>query len=178
LRDLRPQTLRDELQTEMKRAGIELEVLNLEAVLWEQAAVDAPVAPRFNPFGRTEKALQRALDALQTEFEQFRPDTVFMIGECVDVVLRFWLDQPENARPPLRQITRSPWKVDGESVKTAVQFPAIEGGSNYFLYNFEPKTVQRALWIAENSNAGVGAQASEFFAQSGIDARGIVVEGT
>ncbi len=178
LRDLRPQILRDELRAEMKSAGIELEVLGLESFDWRPDAVETPLAPRFNPFGRTEAALQNALDAVENEFEEFQPDTFFMIGECVDIALRFWLDLPADARPHLRQITRSPWKVDGESVASAVKFPALEGGSNYFLYNFEPTETRRALWIAEGSNALVGAQASEFFNQNGIETRGIVVDGT
>ncbi|PQV62947.1 Phosphoribosyl transferase [Abditibacterium utsteinense] len=179
LRDLRPQTLRDELQSEMKSAGLQLEVLSLESCVWNQnATFQIPVAPRFNPFGRTEAALQVALQAVQNQWEEFQPDGFFMIGECVDIALRFWLDLPKNERLPLRQITRSPWKVDGVAVKSAVKFPALEGGSNYFLYNFDPTQTRRALWIAEGSNALVGAQASEFFARNGINAHGIVVAGT
>lgn len=179
LRDLRPQTLRDELRTEMKSVGIELDVLSLESVDWQLGAIiETPTAPRFNPFGRTEDALKNGLQSVQKQWEEFQPDGFFMIGECVDIALRFWLDMSENERPPLRQITRSPWKVDGEAVKSAVRFPAIEGGSNYFLYNFDPGQTRRALWIAENSNALVGAQASEFFARNGIEARGVVVTGT
>ncbi len=179
LRDLRPQNLRDELQIEMQSLGIELEVLGLESIHWQPAgAPETPLAPRFNPFGRTESALQKALDALENETKKFQPNAIFMIGECVDIALRFWLDLPESERPELRQITRSPWKIDGEAVKSAVKFPAFEGSSNYFLYNFEPLQIQRALWICEASNALVGAQASAFFAQNGIEARGVVVAGT
>ncbi len=179
LRDLRPQSLRDELQAEMKSAGLELEVLSLESEVWEpEAVVEAPVAPRFNPFGRTETALQIALENVRHEWEELQPDGFFMIGECVDIALRFWLDRPENERPPLRQITRSPWKIDGDAVKSAVKFPALQGGSNYFLYNFDAARMRRALWIAEASNALVGEQVSAFFAQNGIEARGVVVAGT
>jgi adenine/guanine phosphoribosyltransferase-like PRPP-binding protein len=179
LRDLRPQDLRDELQADMRSAGIELEVLSLETLDWDpKAVIDPPIGPNFNPFGRTPSALENALTDLKREYESFQPNALFMIGECVDIALRFWLAQPEATRVPLRQITRSPWKIDGESVHSAAKFPAIPGGSNYFLYNFDPATATRALWIAENTNAAVGAQASEFFAQNGIESRGIVVAGT
>jgi adenine/guanine phosphoribosyltransferase-like PRPP-binding protein len=179
LRDLRPPEMRVELEMEMRNAGTELEVLSMESLVWtEDAVVEAPVAPHFNPFGRTEDALQGALTALRDELQSFQPDGLFMIGECVDVALRLWLQLPETDRIPLRQITRSPWKIDGESVNSVTKFPAIGGSSNYFLYNFEPGTIRRALWIAENANAAVGAQVSEFFAENGIEARGIVVAGT
>jgi adenine/guanine phosphoribosyltransferase-like PRPP-binding protein len=127
LRDLRPQPLRDELQNEMARAGMHLEVLSLEN-LDERAdwVVDeAPVAPHFNPFNRTEAALGGALEQLHFEFEDFAPDGIFMIGECVDIALRFWLKLPESARPPLRQITRSPWRIDGEHVRSVAKFPPL-----------------------------------------------------
>ncbi|RYG70688.1 hypothetical protein EON80_07210 [bacterium] len=179
LRDLRPQDLRGQLQGEMREAGIELEVLSLESLQWDDnGIIEIPVAPHFNPFGRTETALKAATADLVRECETFQPDGLFMIGECVDIALRFWLSLPQETRIPLRQITRSPWKIDGDSVKTVSKLPAIEGASNYFLYNFEPGDIRRVVWLAENANAAVGEQATALFAQMGIEARGIAVAGT
>ena len=179
LRDLRPQSLRDELQNEMLSAGVELEVLSLETLQWpENFAPEKPVSPLFNPFGRTPEALDGALQELREEAKTFAPDTVFMIGECVDIALRWWLETPENSRPALRQITRSPWKIDGDATQSAVRFPKIEGGSHYFLYNFDVSLSRRVVWLAEKSNEAIGAKVRDFFEQNGIASRGIVVAGT
>ena len=101
-----------------------------------------------------------------------------MIGECVDIALQWWLQLPASERPILRQITRSPWQTDGEAVLSREVFAAPAQASRYFLYNFAPPPVPRVLWIAERCNSAVGALASEFFAQRGIEARGIEVAGT
>lgn len=178
LRDLRPQNLRDDLENEFRARGVELQTLSLETRGDDLAAQIAPVRPLFNPFGRDEFDRQKALSELEKIAGDFAPDTVWMLGECVDIALGWWLQLPENARPNLRQITRSPWKIDGDSVFNVHSLKAPHQASSYFIYNFEPSQSQRALWIAEKSNAAVGVLASEFFAKHGIETRGIEVAGT
>ena len=177
LRDMRPPHLRDELQSELNARGVQLDVISLDT-LGELPAAVTPIRPRFNPFGRAEADRQNALCELEKQGEQWAPGAVYMIGECVDIALQWWLQLPDGARPILRQITRSPWQVDGQAVKSRQVFAAPAQTSRYFLYNFAPPPNSRVLWIAERCNASVGALASEFFATNGIAARGIEVAGT
>jgi len=175
LRDLRPQNLRDELQNEMQNLGVTLEVLSLETVAWQSKPEIAPLRPLFNPFGRRESNRAAASQALETQWAEFQPGLLVMISECVDIALQFWLQLPANARPELRQITRSPWKVDGEYIRSAQVFPGDDAGSRYFFYNFAPPPNCRALWIGEEFNALIGEQADSFFASQNIESRGILV---
>lgn len=175
LRDLRPQNLRDELQNEMQNLGVELEVLSLETMEWQSPGEIAPARPCFNPFGRRETDRQTALQTLETQWAEFQPGLIVMISECVDIALQFWLQIPPVERPELRQITRSPWKIDGQSVHSAQIFPSDGTGSRYFFYNFAPPANRRVLWIGEEFNAVIGEQADAFFASQGVESRGILV---
>lgn len=177
LRDLRPQNLRDELRNEMKSAGVELEVLSLESVAWETSEDVAPLCPLFNPFGRLENDRRAALAKLEQYYAEFSPGAIYMIGECVDIALQFWLHLTPAARPELRQVTRSPWKIDGEIILRAHSFPGDGSGSRYFFYNFERPQNRRALWIGEASNAVVGAQVNAFLKAQNIESKGIEVAG-
>lgn len=176
LRDLRLQNVRDELQREMKNIGIELEVLSLETIAYKPLDEITPARPIFNPFGRRETDRQAALTALQKQFAEFQPGLLVMISECVDIALEFWLQLPLAARPELRQITRSPWKIDGQSVLSVQVFPGDGTASRYFFYNFVAPSNRRALWIAEEFNALIGEQADEFFTSQKVDSHGIVVD--
>ncbi len=178
LRDMRPQNLRDELVAEMRARGVTLEVISLDTLDIHLPVEVTPIRPHFNPFGRDLEDRTNALDELEKQWQNFAPDQIYMIGECVDIALQWWLQLPVEARPCLRQITRSPWQVDGVAVVSRQVFAAPNQGSRYFLYNFEPPRNRRVLWIAEKSNASVGALASEWFASQGIEARGIEVAGT
>ena len=178
LRDLRAPALRPALQSEMAARGVSLEVIALDTLGVQLPVEVTPIRPHFNPFGRADADYQRALGELETQWRVFAPDAIYMIGECVDIALQWWLQRPAAERPDLRQITRSPWKVDGAAVKSAQVFAAPNQGSRYFLYNFEPPKNARALWIAEAANGSVGALASQWFDSRGITARGIEVAGT
>lgn len=178
LRDLRPQNLRDELQSEMSAGGVSLEVISLDTLPPTLPEEIAPIRPHFNPFGRTLQDRVKALCELETHWQKFAPGQIYLLGECVDIALQWWLQLPTEARPELRQITRSPWVVDDVAVVSRQVFAAPNQGSRYFLYNFKPPRNGRVLWIAEQSNASVGALASEWFVAQGIEARGIAVGGT
>lgn len=177
LRDLRPQELRDELQRDMAAAGVELEVLSLETIAWKSSEEEAPLSPLFNPFGRNEGDLNSALQELERHYAEFQPGAIYMIGECVDIALRFWLQLPEAQRPLMQQVTRSPWVVDGQAVRTAECFPGNGISSKYYLYNFVAPKPKRAVWIGEGSNAVVGEQVSEFLRAQGVESHGIAVVG-
>ena len=178
LRDMRSQNARDELQAELAARGVDLQVIALDTMSADLPLEIAPLRPQFNPFGRALADKRDALYELETQRAGFAPGAVYMIGECVDVALNWWLHLPIEQRPDLRQITRSPWKVDGAVIQSAQVFAAPNQGSRYFLYNFAPPQNQRALWIAEKCNASVGALASEWFESQNIEARGIEVAGT
>ena len=182
IRDMRPPILRDELQSEMQTRGVELQVISLDTLL-DTLEADlplevAPSRPWFNPFGRQLRDHAKAAMELRMEVQNFAPGTVCMIGECVDIALKWWLELPIESRPELRQITRSPWVVDGVAVVSRQVFSAPAQDSRYFLYNFAPPQNGRVLWIAEQSNASVGELATQFFNANGIEARGIVVAAT
>lgn len=179
LRDLRPPALREEQRREMQARGITLDVLSLESVIWnDDGGTQTPRAPKFNPFGRTSQHFLEARQQLERAFREFGPGAIYLVGECVDIALPFALDLAPGSRPELRQVTRSPWKVDGAAVRDAARFSGAPGGSRYFLYNFAPPANRRALWIAEACNAVVGAQLSEFLEGQGVASRGMVVGGT
>ena len=178
IRDMRTPELRDELQAEMRARGVELEVISLDTLSANLPVEVAPLRPHFNPFGRADCDRKTALCELETQWKSFAPGAITMIGECVDIALSWWLQLPVESRPDLRQITRSPWVVDGVAVVSRQVFAAPDQDSRYFLYNFAPPANQRVLWIAEQSNASVGALATQFFNANGIEARGIVVGGT
>ncbi len=178
LRDMRSPQLRAELTAEMKARGVQLEVISLDTLDVDLPVEVTPIRPHFNPFGRAELDRIRAQCELEAQWKSFAPAQIYLIGECVDIALQWWLQLPVESRPELRQITRSPWQVDGVAVVSRQTFAAPNQGSRYFLYNFEPPRNGRVLWIAENSNASVGALASDWFASQGIEARGIVVAGT
>lgn len=178
LSDMRPQNLRDELQNEMSARGVELQVVALDKLSSVLPVEGAPLRPHFNPFGRALTDRHNALCELEKQWADFAPDAIYVIGECVDIALQWWLGLPVEQRPDLRQITRSPWVVDGVAVISRQVFAAANQGSRYFLYNFAPPPNGRALWITEHSNASVGALASEWLASQSIEARGIVVGGT
>ena len=178
LRDMRPQPLRDELTAAMKTRGLDVQVIALDELSPDFPLEVTPFCPHFNPFGRAAIDREKALGELETQWKNFAPGAIYMIGECVDIALRWWLQLPVEARPELRQITRSPWVVDGVAVVSRQVFAAPNQGSRYFLYNFAPPPNGRALWICEQSNAAVGALAGEWFAAQNIAERGIVVAGT
>ena len=178
LRDMRAPDLRDELKAELRARGVSLEVINLDESEINLPIESAPLRPHFNPFGRAEDDRRAAQCELEVQWQSWRPNLVFMIGECVDIALEWWLGLSADERPDLRQITRSPWKVDGAAVRSAQVFAAANQKSRYFLYNFEPSPGARALWMCEQSNASVGALVSEWFESRGIETRGIVVAGT
>lgn len=178
LRDMRPQNLRDELQTELAARGVNLQVIALDSLHEDLPVEETPLCPQFNPFGRAPNDYQAALCELEKQWPTFAPDQIYLIGECVDIALQWWLHLPLDARPELRQITRSPWKVDGKAVLSREAFAAPNQKSRYFLYNFAPPENGRVLWMAEKCNASVGALVSDWFAQRGIEARGIEVAGT
>ena len=178
LRDMRTPNLRDELRDEMKARGVDLQVIALDTLNLDFPMELAPLRPHFNPFGRADFDRKKALCELENQGAEFAPGAVYMIGECVDIALDWWLKLPVEQRPELRQITRSPWVVDGVAVVSRAVFAARNQGSRYFLYNFAPPKTGRALWICEQSNASVGALASEWFDAQGVEARGIVVAGT
>ncbi len=181
LRDLRPQRLRDELQSEMKSLGIGLQILGLDGVAGAENESVENSPPQlgidFNPFGRRENYRHQSAQKLRQLYEQHEPDAIYCLGECVDIALQFWLQLPKNARPELRHITRSPWKVNGETIRSAQLFPGDGSGSRYFFYNFAPPRNRRALWLAETSNAVVGAQVGEFLHAQGVESWGIEVQG-
>ena len=178
IRDMRPPELRAELSSEMKARGVELRVISLDTIKAELPVEVAPSRPWFNPFGRQFQDHAKAAMELRMEGCNFAPGAVYMIGECVDIALKWWLELPVESRPELRQITRSPWVVDGVAVRSRQTFAATNQDSRYFLYNFAPPANARVLWIAEKSNASVGALASDWFASQNIEARGIEVAGT
>ena len=172
LRDMRAPAVRDELRAELGARGVQLEVISLDEMGFNLPDEIAPLRPRFNPFGRAETDRRAAQIELERQWQNFEPTLVFMIGECVDIALQWWLALPAESRPELRQITRSPWKVDGAAVQSAQVFAAANQQSRYFLYNFEPQVGERALWMCENSNASVGALVSEWLESRGVEARG------
>ncbi len=178
LRDMRLPHLRDELRAELGARGVDLQVIALDTLRENLPVEIAPLRPHFNPFGRTECSRVAALCELEKQWKTFAPDVIYMVGECVDIALQWWLRLPESGRPNLRQITRSPWKVDDNAVLSRQIFAAAGQGSRYFLYNFGPPANSRVLWMAERANASVGALVSEWFASQEIEARGIVVGGT
>ncbi|RYX82832.1 hypothetical protein EON83_17870 [bacterium] len=178
LRDLRPESMRDDLTNELGQRGIELETLALETLDVVLDETIKPLCPLFNPFGRMENDRLGALQALENEYTAFQPSAIYMIGECVDVALQFALLMPEEERPELRQVTRSPWKVDGEHVHNAQAFQAEGIGSRYFFYNFAAPSNNRALWLCEASNAAIGEQVQKFLESQGVESRGILVAGS
>lgn len=187
LSDLRSESMKNELAAELAQSGIEMTVLDLSQVdgqhldlennrvLW---APNHDCARLFNPFGRSEKARQKARFALEHQAKNGL-DALYIIGECVDIALEWWESQPSENRPEIRQITRSPWKIDGETVISRQEFSAIDVSSRYFLYNFAPpKSGEklRAIWVSETATAAIGAQLGEFLAQNGVESRGVLVD--
>lgn len=178
LRDLRPQELRDDLTRDVNNAGMELEVLSMESLAWKPNEELTPLSPVFNPFGRLEADRCEALEKLERYYNEHAPGAIYMVGECVDIALQFWLQLPVEARPELRQITRSPWKIDQKTVFSAHCFPGDGSGSRYFIYNYTPPANDRVIWLCEKANTAVGQQIDTFFAAQGITSLGIEVEGT
>lgn len=191
LRDLRPPHLRAALQDEMQRDGVHFEVLDLSALaprLTAQAQVlepaleqaleaEEPPTPRFNPFGRTDAARHEALAALHEQWRQLGPCDLYLIGECVDIALQFWGCLPQGERPAIRQVTRSPWLVDGAAVRTRQVFEGDGSTGRYFLYNWQPPRNGRALFIGEEATRCVGVQLARFLQEQGVQARSIEVPG-
>lgn len=184
LRDLRPPELRASLQDEMRRDGVSLQVLDLSSVapsLAAQAQAQVlglePPAPSFNPFRRSEPIRAQALAELREQWRRLGPCDLYLIGECVDVALQFWGCLPPSERPQIRQVTRSPWLVDGQAVRTRQAFEGEGSASRYFLYNWQPPISGRALFIGEAATRGIGEQLRGFLQAQGVQARGIEVPG-
>ncbi|HXG68757.1 MAG TPA: phosphoribosyltransferase domain-containing protein, partial [Blastocatellia bacterium] len=116
LADQRAAEKRECLQQEMAALGIESTVTDLSAM--EASGIHAgfsrerPHPPR-NPFGRSQAAIAGALAAARHHWQTVCPDALYIIGECVDIGLTFWESLCPDERPCLRQVTRSPWLVDG-----------------------------------------------------------------
>ena len=185
--DLRSESMKTALESELKACGIELTVLDLSKVdgepfdLQEKSVLHAPnhdCARVFNPFGRSQKSLEKARFDLENHAKNGL-DALYIIGECVDIALEWWECQPPETRPEVRQITRSPWKTDGETVISRQDFSDPSVSSRYFLYNFAPPKAgekSRAVWVGEKSTAAIGAQLSEFLAQNGVESRSVLVD--
>ncbi len=178
LRDLRPQELRDDLTRDVNNAGMELEVLSMESLAWKPDEKLTPLSPVFNPFGRFEADRGAAMDKLERAYSEHAPSAIYMVGECVDIALQFWLQLPPDTRPEMRQITRSPWVIDQKVVHNAHCFPGDGTCSRYFIYNYTPPVGDRVIWLSEKSNSSVGQQIDAFFAEQDITSTGIEVEGT
>jgi hypothetical protein len=178
LRDLRPPELKQALQDEMQREGVRLEILDLSALApslpQPQVLVEPPLL-RFNPFGRHENIRREALDALQREWRQFGPCDLYLIGECVDLALEFWSRLPLSERPQVRQITRSPWKVDGGAVLSRQPFEGDGVCSRYFLYNWQPPKSGRAILIGEAATRCISEQAQAFLSTQNVSSHAIEV---
>lgn len=181
LRDLRPPHLRAALQDEMERDGVRLEVLDLSALASSCAlqvlVAEEPPPPSFNPFGRADAVRAQALQSLRDEWASFGPCDLYLIGECVDIALEFWGCLPPSERPEIRQVTRSPWLVDGAAVRTRQVFEGHASASRYFLYNWQPPSSGRALFIGEAATRGIGEQLARFLGEAGVQSRGIEVPG-
>ena len=181
LRDLRPTHLRAELAHEMERDGVRLQVLDLSALapalLAQVLATEEPPPPSFNPFGRAGTVRGQALQSLHDEWKSFGPCDLYLIGECVDVALEFWGCLPPNERPQIRQVTRSPWVVDGASVRAREVFEGDGSTSRYFLYNWQLPESGRALFIGEAATRCISEQLGRFLRDQGVRARGIEVPG-
>jgi len=183
LRDLRPLALRAALQDEMQRDGLRLEVLDLSALAPSLAATPQvlaapePPPPSFNPFGRSDQTRAQALDALREQWQRLGPGELVLIGECVDLALEFWGCLPPHERPAIRQVTRSPWLVDGQAVRSRVVFEGDGSAGRYFLYNWQAPRSGRALFIGEAATRGIGEQLASFLQSRGVQARGIEVLG-
>ena len=179
LRDLRPLHLRDALQDEMRRDGVRLEVLDLSALAPSLAsqvlAVQEPPPPSFNPFGRADEVRQRALRSLHDAWKSFGPCDFYLIGECVDIALELWGCLPPGKRPAIRQVTRSPWVVDGGAVRARAVFEGDGSTSRYFLYNWAPPQSGRALLIGEAATRCISEQLARFLCEQNVQTRSIEV---
>ena len=177
LYDGRAPELRDELQQEMANLGEELTVIDLSRI-----SAPAPSTPAMtvsvrncNPFGRSREAIEQAARNLQNAWNETQPAALYIIGECVDVALKFWESLASESCPEIRQITRSPWKVDGEIICTRDEFEGDGDTSKYFFYNWQPPASRRAILVGEESTSCIARQAQEFLTTRGVTSRIVTV---
>lgn len=176
--DMRPLEAKSQLLCDMLERGLSLRTFDLSApqAPVRQLRSKKPLlpAPMFNPYRRSEAIRDEANRSLDCWRESFDFGAIYMVGECVDMPLSYWSTLPESQRPAIQHITRSPWKVDGEEIRSRADFPGDGTSSRYFLYNFVP-FASRAVIIYEALNAAITAQARDFFAAHGVDTRCIEV---
>lgn len=163
--DMRSASDRAELQAAMQRLEVGLDVIDLA----EQAPFKiAPLSLRIpssasstrNPFARSETAHARGIEAIEAEWHDFKPDVIYVVGECVDLPLTFWDSLSPSQRPAMQQVTRSPWTVDGLAVRTRQDLGCDRSGVRYYLYNWTAVPPGRALIVCERSTVEVAANLS------------------
>lgn len=182
LSDMRTVEAQSQLLCDMVERGIALHTLDLSHARPAKAPrakwnPPARAAPPFNPFLRVVADQDISHGAMERCREEFDFGALYVVGECIDVPLRYWASLPVSQRPAIQHITRSPWKIDGEAIHTRADFPGDGQGSPYFLYNFA-LLAPRALIVCERSNACVTGQARDFLATHGVETRCIEVAGT
>lgn len=186
LSDRRPLGERERLRGEMAALGADLSVLDLSgmtsASCHRRDAADEGLtggAPRrnpgHNPFGRCPTVFEGAVDALWRRCIGLRPETMYAVGECVDVAMAAWEALPERERPLLRHVTRSPWLVDGAVVRDRIDL-RVPSVPRHFLYN-EEGLPERAVIVGESSTAPVAGKLSGLLAFRGVETATVEVAG-
>ena len=173
---------RERLQDEMADLGVDLSVLDLSKRTSDtplhRPSTDGdarlPGPSRRNPFGRCPAVFEGAFDALRRRCLALRPETLYAVGECVDVTMAVWEALPARRRPLFRHVTRSPWIVDGTVVKDRLDLraPAVP---DHFLYNREEGLSERAVVVGESSTAPVAARLCGLLASRGVEAATVEV---
>ena len=172
---------RERLRDEMAGLGVDLSVLDLskrksDTPRYRPDVEDARLRSpsRRNPFGRCPAVFGEALDALRHRCLALRPETLYAVGECVDVAMAVWEALPARRRPLFRHVTRSPWIVDGTVVKDRLDLraPAVP---DHFLYNREEGPLESVVVVGERSTAPVAARLCGLLASSGVEAATVEV---
>jgi len=155
LTDLRTDEQRTSFATDLAAAGIELEFIDLSRCAASPLNGCAPRGPLPTPFCATETQRHEATCALETTCRRLRPGTMYMVGECVDGPLAVWDALPPDLRPALQQVSRSPWLVDEQGIRSRLELGLDSTGTPYFLYNWSPPRNARALVVAAPSSMEV-----------------------
>ncbi|OQW94053.1 MAG: hypothetical protein BWK79_07900 [Beggiatoa sp. IS2] len=110
---------------------------------------------------------------LQQRWNLHKPDTFYMVGECIAPILNFWQSLPISSRPALRHVTRSPWEIDQQVIFSRVCL--TQGEVPYYLYNWDLPKPKRALIVNDKYTRASAIQLVEFLRENGITTDNIEV---
>lgn len=132
-----------------------------------------PLDQTFNPHQRPPDAYARVLGTLAHLWQSQPIGAIYMIGECVDVPMAFCASLPLEHRPPLQHVTLSPWVVDGQGIRTRVDFINRRrngvAGDAYYLYNWNHPVSSQAVIVGDTSTHAVAEQVRCFLQNHDVE---------